>query len=290
MIAVHNRLDALVDHLLTFMTIPSWDVRGDRLFPHYPLTPQFFSGAEPLLGTEQTHAAAGDDYQIFTDAMPDDLDGRVNVAMISGRKRDGGWEEGVFNLTRLRGLSHADVRGRINRGYKHYVEVSRVWVDGERQAKGTRYLFGANSPNAWRLTQHDYRMDLAQDRHWSNEIQCLLGLQFAHRYFWSVELGYVGLPRIFLPTDPIGAREVFRLRDIPEGANRRAALRHWVTEHWRQRREGGEPILIRDYLRGQTEFTWNGLHCSLRPGRFDLERAEEYQRLSKEERKRLRVR
>jgi hypothetical protein len=47
-------------------------------------------------------------------------------------------------------------------------------------------------------------------------------------------------PRARFVTDPFGVREVFRLRDVPPGKQRRAALLHWVRAHWRQRRQPTE--------------------------------------------------
>jgi hypothetical protein len=271
-----NRLDELIDQLLTFMVVPPWDVTRDRLFPDYPMTPQFFNGAEPLLMDENDvpifHQGVTDDYGFFMDAHPDDLDGRVDVATVSLDGEGGDWREGRFAITRLRGLNAADVRGRAKRIMKHFVEVSRVWVRGETTALASRHLMGSNGDCRWTALEPWYEADAVIDREWSRLVQALLGVQFTRRYYWSVELGYVGLPALRFPTDPIGAREIFRLRDIPEGKARREALRHWVRAHWRRRREGGDPVAVREFLRGQTTFVWEGLRCTLRPSNFDRDR------------------
>jgi hypothetical protein len=92
-------------------------------------------------------------------------------------------------------------------------------------------------------------------------------------YNWRVELGLQGVEStIALQTDAIGAREAFRLRDVPKGSGRRAALRHWVREHWRQRRES-DPSLVRSHLRGAERFTWAGLDCRIVPSSVDALRA-----------------
>jgi hypothetical protein len=95
---------------------------------------------------------------------------------------------------------------------------------------------------------------------------------FCRRYEWSVLLSQDGAPAISFQTDPIGAREAFRLRDIPNGASRRAALLHWVKEHWRKKRsDSAEETRVRAHLRGQEEFVWNGLHCRIKASQYDRE-------------------
>ena len=91
---------------------------------------------------------------------------------------------------------------------------------------------------------------------------------------WAVDLRYdtsqVGAVRLL--TDPLGAREVFALRDIPNGAKRRAALRHWVRGHYRQSRVDPEArSYVNKHLRGVARFSWNGLECTIRPAITELE-------------------
>lgn len=94
---------------------------------------------------------------------------------------------------------------------------------------------------------------------------------------WSVLLGEPGLPRARFLTDPVGVREAFRLRDVPPGKARRAALRHWVSEHWRKKGRDSEAdrAWVREHLRGAEDFTWNGLRCRIEPSREDLRRNRE---------------
>lgn len=87
-------------------------------------------------------------------------------------------------------------------------------------------------------------------------------------------LGHNSGPRVRFLTDPLGAREVFRLRDIPPGRDRRAALRHWVSAHARKRHpdmDGEARTWVRRHLRGATDFTWNGLRCRVQPDEYELE-------------------
>jgi hypothetical protein len=81
------------------------------------------------------------------------------------------------------------------------------------------------------------------------------------RYWWSVYLSFEGSPSLRFLADPTGVREVFRLRDAPPGAKRRAALVHWVSEHWRRKPRSDDLAWVQKHLRGQRTFHWNGLRC-----------------------------
>lgn len=100
-------------------------------------------------------------------------------------------------------------------------------------------------------------------------IQMNLGLSYARDWDWTVSVGRVEGIRIALPTDPQGVIAIFRLRDVPAGKSRRAALLHWVAEHYRRRRDGGLSE-VRKHLRGQRRFVWNDFECCVSPAASDL--------------------
>jgi hypothetical protein len=95
------------------------------------------------------------------------------------------------------------------------------------------------------------------------------------RYEWGCTLGYEGQHTVRIPVERDAVPELFRLRDIPNGASRRAALRHFVTAHFRRGASLGpreDPtIFVKKHLRGQTRFTWNGLVCEILPPAYDAE-------------------
>lgn len=101
-------------------------------------------------------------------------------------------------------------------------------------------------------------------------------VELRREYLWSVLIGEDGIPRARFSTDPIGIREAFRLRDIPPGRARRAALRHWVREHWRKNRTSSDAdrAFVAAYLRGATTFAWDGLSCEIQPSREDMRKAK----------------
>jgi hypothetical protein len=101
-------------------------------------------------------------------------------------------------------------------------------------------------------------------------------LALTQRYTWQCALGRDGKQSVAFPVERDALPEIFRMRDIPEGKARRAALRHFVTAHFR--RKPGEAsyedptIFVKKHLRGQTEFTWNGLRCEVIPPAYETEK------------------
>lgn len=97
------------------------------------------------------------------------------------------------------------------------------------------------------------------------------------RYEWAVSLGLEDSATIRFATDPTGMKDLFRIRDLPEGRDRRSALMTWVSDHWRQDREDPElEVYVRKHLRGAVEFKWQGMSAELSPARYDLEMREKH--------------
>jgi hypothetical protein len=126
--------------------------------------------------------------------------------------------------------------------------------------------------------------------HTQNGINMALSTALTFFYEWRVELGYEGYPTLGFVTDAIGAQEVFRLRDLPNGASRRAALRHWVLQHWRHRHDDPEAhVKVRQHLRGTEHFHWNGLTCAIHVSQYDREKNTRLERERTEERRAQRL-
>lgn len=102
------------------------------------------------------------------------------------------------------------------------------------------------------------------------------GLALTKRYSWHVALGlpeWPDGPRVLLATSPNGCLSFFKDREIGEGRSRRAALRHWVRQHYRDLDQSGAAF-VREHLRGHTEFGWRGLAAEILVSAYDLERNE----------------
>ncbi|MBW4089931.1 MAG: hypothetical protein HIU82_02310 [Proteobacteria bacterium] len=144
--------------------------------------------------------------------------------------------------------------GRKRSAIAPYSLIFGVWRNARFPADGSNRNLGA--VNSADLKEDDLRMRLA-----------VTGA-LTHRYEFSVWIGHHSGPRLRFLTDPEGVREIFRLRDMLPGASRRAALRHWVRSHFRQKRDTDAQAWIKRHLRGTTDFTWNGLRCRIQPPEF----------------------
>ena len=103
----------------------------------------------------------------------------------------------------------------------------------------------------------------------------MFSMKLTERYEWHVALGPdMNGPRILLPTSPIGCQVLFKDRDKLD-KSRRAALRHWVMRHYRERGEQGLAF-VRQHLRGATDFRWNNLAGEIMVSAYDLERNEQF--------------
>lgn len=106
-------------------------------------------------------------------------------------------------------------------------------------------------------------------------IRCALGqsVGLTYRYEWGAQFSIGKTAKVIVPTTPRGILELFNDRNKPVDRDRRAALRHWVSQHAR-RRSAGDFTHVRAHLRGQTKFQWRGFDVTIRPSQFDREKAE----------------
>jgi hypothetical protein len=94
--------------------------------------------------------------------------------------------------------------------------------------------------------------------------------------FWTVDIKVEPcVPSIRVLTDAVGVRALLRERDKPtEG--RRAALLHWVSEHWRSCRVDIEAEgFVRKHFRGAKEVNWCGYSCVVTPSAIEIGEAEQ---------------
>lgn len=241
-----------------------------------------WDGMQPYTGLYAEHVKAKQARErgsILTDVQPSDLGRPIRYASLTDAWDDDGRERrgrlgyvGAFarqaHPRELRGerlpfLSayhcfaglvlinpHGTYEGTVRRCSFHPRE--RVWVTWDRGVPSQQ----------WKMDQFGRNMSM------------LLGMQFSARYEWHVKIGLPKAPRLSLPCSPGEARSLFKARDLPPGKERRAALRHWVSEHVRGR-DTDEPTPVRQHLRGSTEFTMDQIECELVPSDFDREKVAE---------------
>jgi hypothetical protein len=272
-------IDEAIEFLTMYMSlskIKPWKNGGSIKFHSIPAS--YFDGAEPWIFMEVFY---DEEYmkreQIFSDAKPTDIEGDLDVKMISAISD----EKSTFRIQRIKRINPKIYRGFIQKHSPYIVEIAEGDFNVNKDSCLThRKLLGycANDePNKrWKpvskLAEQPPVEDLLAQ---GGLIQGALGIQFARRYDWRVYLGWEGCLGITFVTTPVGAREVFKLRDIPNGRMRRAALKHWVREHYRKKiNDPTETTKVIKHLRGAEEFLWNGLKCKIMPARFDLEQVE----------------
>jgi hypothetical protein len=110
-----------------------------------------------------------------------------------------------------------------------------------------------------------------------NIVAAAFSVALTERYHWHVAFGNETAKsmRVLLPTNPLGCLAMFKTREKRPDETRRAALRHWVTNFYRE--HGDRDIaFVRDHLRGSTLFNWRGFDCEILVSQFDLEKNESF--------------
>jgi len=252
------------------------------------LDTRFFDGAEPFLRTDLTH---GDARNSVVGAEPSEVSWPVDLRIITRFSaddeddgaslftRDQADDQSSWNFQRFRSMTMRELRGRVLASLPYPLEWTIAHPFGQR---AMRFILGHPRAQLWvpieaggTRRQNHLRGSEHTDI-FSTRGMAALGIWKARREQWRVYFSIDGKPGIELPSDPVGVRAAFRLRDIPPGKSRRAALLHWVTEHWRMNRyDPTEEVLVREHLAGQRAFAWNGLRCKITPSRIDQDRAEE---------------
>lgn len=196
-----------------------------------------------------------------------------------------GNEPGVkLKMYRIRTVGVRALRGKVRRLLPHPVEFAFLhvhddgtyfsgkryagWLAGEWQTMGTTSQYLGRGSARDQYSGDDSEL-------FQRSIRLAQSIAYTKDTEWRVRIGRPGRLKLEIPTDPAGIRAVFKLRDVPPGKQRRAALRNWVREHWRQNRVDPDiEGLVRQHLRGGLKFTWDGFECEVIPSEMDLRIAE----------------
>lgn len=124
----------------------------------------------------------------------------------------------------------------------------------------------------------------------------LCGMAQSLGSYWLVKTRFDTVcPSLTLLTDPTGVKEFWKLRDVPPGRARRAALLHWVNSHWRQMRNDPDvETFVRKHMSGQVDIKQGNFEAVITPSVRDTVDAEvakkerEMMRQRKEDRRRRR--
>lgn len=160
-------------------------------------------------------------------------------------------------------IDHAqEADGELLRAAGLYVWLGGEWVDAQK-----RTLWEGRSSEV--AVPHKSSFITEQDK---DQPRLATAIALRQRYEWAVALGMERSPTIRFATDPTGIKEIFRIRDLPAGRDRRDALLTWVTDHWRQTREDPDvETYVRKHLRGAVGFAWQGMQGEIIPAQYDVE-------------------
>jgi hypothetical protein len=219
-----------------------------------------FDKCEPFLATEFTHSP----YELIRpDAWIADLKKQLDVKIVAWNE-----EENCIQFTRVKMPKFSEMRGKVIAMLPSTIEVTGGFVRQDRVLTGQHY-FARRHDGIW-LDMSVNAASTKQNDITDRYIGIMCGIQLAKESQWRVYLSFEDGPGVELPTDPIGVSELFKFRDTLPGETRRKAIRHWVTEHWRQNRKDLQlENKVRAYLRGNTIFKWNGLQCIVKPSFYD---------------------
>lgn len=241
----------------------------------------YFNGADLSLAyPDEMVGTARYERGYFTDVQAGDLQGVEWDVKLFLMPRGAPSPGCVYGAIRTRRVPLSEVRGMFQVRTGVVVEYSQVELMKDGTYKpGRHYCEKLNGK--WTVVGQPVRVwDDPLDDYQHGNVEMSKSVAFTRYYDWSVEIGWSGMPTIAIPTDPIGAREIFRLRDLPPGKSRRAALHNWVSGHFRQvRQDPVEELKILPYLRGSLNFDWNGMQCRIHPSQYDLARNKDYAEL-----------
>lgn len=206
-----------------------------------------------------------DDRQIFGDVEPTDIDfDHLDVCFATPSI-----SSSRYQINRVRTVRNPSLwRGQgPSPATRNVVEHSLAHVSESGSIQTLLSYVHRVAPQRWhpinvrQLYEASYMIETV-----SAGVQVALGLAFTNFYWWKVELAFEGGLSVAIRTNPTGVRELFRLRDVPNGSNRRKALKNWVSQHWRSKHsEQSDLVFVRKHLRGSERFSWNGLLCQITP-------------------------
>jgi len=114
------------------------------------------------------------------------------------------------------------------------------------------------------------RLPSVGDRDIGSNVAMGQSIALTYRYEWGAQFSIDGSVRVIVPTTPRGILELFNDRNKPADKDRRAALRHWVSQHLRRKPTKGFAA-VRSHLRGEVSFKWRGFDVTIVPSQFDQE-------------------
>lgn len=237
---------------------------------------------------------------IPVDSSLDD-DGKPNfwpfryATLLAGKSHDDdGFGEDSLQCWMLRSISHEEARGKARIYGQHMLssdtlvihKIAGVWrytsatffysLNSRRWVDATWYTRRSNGwAHGKELPPKHVIPHPGGVAHLSRQVDLAMSMAEAAKANWFVEIGRNGGMSFQFATLPGKISGIFKARDIKNGEARRAALKNWVSDHWRTDANNPEfEVYVRKHLRGAETFTWGDYYCTVHPAVLDLEEAE----------------
>ena len=283
---IRNDFIAKLENALMFMTykdLNMWTSEATNM-----INLKNFDGAW-LVGSSLRHNENDDfvfqpygDLQVSPDMFPN-----MNLRYMS-------MEGGVGHLSKWRFLPMAEKRHLERYRYiaSHRVAFldygkQRWWMDekgygfnGLQKIKETNLVVPVRTPlkNGYYFQKQDIVKDMSSDIYLEEVKSINMALQLALTYYYEWSCYIKETPEslgVRVPIHPSSSKEVFVMRNVPEGKKRKRAIVNFVKEHYRTIKgcnDNERKILIQKHLRGDLKFNWRGLEVRVTPSPYDLSR------------------
>jgi len=227
-----------------------------------------FNKADPLGLIDQLT-----DRRFFNDVTPKCLKNPLDITMAINTKIPS-----ELQMMRIRQVLPTDMKFNAKYMPGKTFDIAVAWLDTQNlSAQTSRGMFNwiikydqqGDYLSAKVVNAFDGAVFEGNREEIETNIRLACSLQMTNEYYWQVEMGFEKSRLIKVPTDYAGVKEVFRLRDMPNGSSRRKALLHWVSDHYRKKRDDSN-TKVDSYLRGKTKFIWNGMMCNIYPAIYDV--------------------
>lgn len=281
--------DGLLDDMMAFITLCEPE-RGARKHKHHAVDPYSLKRIEPFTREFHDVSRGYEDNRIFLHPENEEMgldffSKPIDVCtMNSPREEDRKLVK--YQITRIKEVTDlSTIRGKVPQIFPRIHSFTSLMLhhDGTRFScvfygvpfnNGLEWKFLAE-PMEYVQKRRIFKPDGLIDIHGNSQNNVFrygMSMAATKRYEWSVEMGMQnGGPTLDIIVPPRAILSLFKFRDVPDGKTRRASLRNWVSDHWRQSPEKDEGVYVRKHLRGAMEFTIDDMKLKIHPSEYDIE-------------------
>lgn len=199
-----------------------------------------------------------ENYGVFIDVKPSDLERPVNVSIFRPRNENGYKAGKEWQFHRFRKITAKELRKRVGvfsinpYCFECAFESTNKIVDGF-------LLYQKEKFTPIKIPNYEYDPRSVNDMIISAQVA--MGVQFNLEnqcyVYIKPEDSEIGFNYLIMDIGQL--KDLFKLRDIPDGYKRRLALKHWVAKHMRRKPSNHDEITyVKKYLRGRKDFSWFG--------------------------------